>query len=47
MAPPVLLLVLQEMKEVESTSKNATELEQYNAPLLLYDVMDLNKQFEK
>ena len=39
----VLLFVLHEKKEVDSTSKYCGELEKYNA---LPDVMDLNKQFE-
>jgi hypothetical protein len=41
----VLLLVLHEKKEVDSTSKYCAELEKYNAPALP-DVKDLNKQFE-
>jgi hypothetical protein len=45
MAPPFRVLVLQEKKEVDSTSKYVTEV-QHNAPPLLPDVMDLNKQFK-
>jgi hypothetical protein len=45
MAPPKRLLVLQEKKEDDSTSKYVTE-EPYKAPPSLDDEMDLNKQFE-
>jgi hypothetical protein len=45
MAPPLPLLVLQEKKEVDSTSKYVIDV-QYNAPPELDDVMSLNKQFE-
>jgi hypothetical protein len=46
MAPPSPLLVLQEKKEEDSTSKHVTEVLHDNAPPLLDDVMDLNKQFK-
>jgi hypothetical protein len=46
MAPPSLLLVLHEKKEVDSISKYVTESELYKAPPSLVDVMELNKQFE-
>ena len=45
MAPPELV-ELHEKKEVDSTSKYWTELEQYTAPPSLVAAMDLNKQFE-
>ena len=39
------MLVLQEMKEVDSTRKYVTEV-QYNAPPLIDDEIYLNKQFK-
>jgi hypothetical protein len=46
MAPPFRPLVLQENKEVDSIRKLFTEEVQDNAPPLLVDVMDWNKQFK-
>ena len=46
MAPPLSLIVLQEKKEEDSTSKHVTEVLQNNAPPEFDDVQDLNKQFE-
>ena len=45
MAPPQEPLVLQEKKEVDSTRKYVEEVED-NAPPLLVELMDVNKQFE-
>jgi hypothetical protein len=46
MAPPYLLLVLQDKKEDDSTSKNVTDVLQYKAPPSLDELHPLNKQFE-
>ena len=45
MAPPRIPLVLQEKKEVDSTSKYVIEVHDH-APPLLVDVMELNKLFK-
>jgi hypothetical protein len=47
MAPPkVPPVVLQVKKEVDSTRKFVIELDKYNEPPSLVEVMDINKQFE-